>query len=202
MKPEILLQMLSTAGRLKDTTRHCDTPGGHRETVAEHSWRLALMAYWMKDEFPELDMDKVIRMCLIHDLGECFTGDIPVFLKTQADEGREEKLLNAWVNSLPEPFSTEMHRLYQEMDARQTPEAKLYKALDGLEALISHNESDISSWEPNEFDLQLRYAWDRMEFSPYLMALRQRVYQDSVEKIRQSEGSETGKSSFDSAFQQ
>ena len=70
MKPEILLEMLHTAEKLKDTTRHCYTSGGRHESVAEHSWRLALMAYWMKDEFPELDMDRVIRMCLIHDLGE------------------------------------------------------------------------------------------------------------------------------------
>ncbi|MCI6435813.1 MAG: HD domain-containing protein [Clostridiales bacterium] len=184
MEPTILLEMLHTAARLKDTTRHCDTPGGRRETVAEHSWRLALMAWWMKGEFPEVDMDKVIRMCLIHDLGECFTGDIPVFLKTQADEGREEQLLNAWVASLPEPVKGEMEALYREMEERVTVEARLYKALDGLEALISHNESDIASWEPNEYDLQLTYAFDRVQFSPWLTALREQIKQDSLDKIQ------------------
>ena len=186
MKPEILLSMLCTAGRLKDTTRHCYTSGGRHESVAEHSWRLALMAYWMKDEFPELDMDKVVRMCLIHDLGECFTGDIPVFLKKEADEAREDALLESWLDSLPEDISREMKALYTEMNERKTPEAKLYKALDGLEALISHNESDIATWQPNEYELQLKYAWDRMEFSPYLMEFRQLVYKDSVEKIEQA----------------
>ena len=187
MEPNIYLELLHTAARLKDTTRHCDTPGGRRETVAEHSWRLALMAFWLKDEFEDLDMDRVIRMCLIHDLGECFTGDIPVFLKTREDEGREDALLNQWLGTIPETLQKEMRQLYQEMELRQTPEAKLYKALDGLEALISHNESNIASWEPNEYDLQLQYAWDRMEWSPYLVALRERIYQDSVEKIRQAE---------------
>ena len=85
MEPLALLQALHTAEKLKDTTRHCYTSGGRHESVAEHSWRIALMAYWMRDEFPEADMDKVIRMCLIHDLGECFTGDIPTFRKTAAD---------------------------------------------------------------------------------------------------------------------
>ena len=51
------------------------------------------MAYWMEDEFPEVDINKVIKMCLIHDLGECFTGDIPCFKKTEADEETEENLL-------------------------------------------------------------------------------------------------------------
>ena len=186
MEPKQYLDMLHTAVRLKDTTRHCDTPGGHRETVAEHSWRLALMAFWLKDEFPELDMNRVVSMCLIHDLGECFTGDIPVFEKTTAHEAREEALLTAWVDALPEPVREEMGSLYQEMNQLKTPEAKLYKALDGLEALISHNESDISSWEPNEYDLQLTYALDRMQFSPYLVRLREQVRQDSLEKIRQA----------------
>ena len=96
MKPENLLEMLHTAGKLKDTTRHCYTPGGRHESVAEHSWRLALMAFWLRDEFPELDMNRVVQMCLIHDLGEAFTGDIPVFNKTEADEIREEQQLGGF----------------------------------------------------------------------------------------------------------
>ena len=57
MKPEELLQILHTAEKLKDTTRHCDTSGGRRESVAEHSWRLALLAFLLRDEFPALGMD-------------------------------------------------------------------------------------------------------------------------------------------------
>ena len=81
MEARRLIDALSVAERLKDATRHCYTSGGRHESVAEHSWRLALMAYWVSDEFPELDMAKVIKMCLIHDLGEAFTGDIPTFEK-------------------------------------------------------------------------------------------------------------------------
>ena len=183
MEPATLLDLLRTAGKLKDTTRHCYTPGGRHESVAEHSWRLALMAFWLRDEFPELDMNRVVQMCLIHDLGEAFTGDIPVFDKTAADEEREEQLLFAWVDNMPEPLRTDMQQLYREMEERATPEAKLYKALDGLEALISHNESDLSTWEPHEYDLQLTYAEDRMKFSPYMVALREQVKQDSLTKI-------------------
>ena len=76
MTPTELLAALHTAEKLKDTTRHCYTSGGRHESVAEHSWRIALMAFFLRDAFPEADMDKVARMCLIHDLGECFTGDI------------------------------------------------------------------------------------------------------------------------------
>ena len=178
-----LLNARTVAERLKDTTRHCYTSGGRHESVAEHSWRLALMAYWVSDEFPELDMNKVIKMCLIHDLGEAFTGDIPTFEKTAQDEQKETQLLFLWARSLPEPFGSEMCELYQEMDARKTPEAKLYKALDNLEAVIQHNESDIKTWLPNEYELNLTYANDKVLFSAYLIRLRELIRQNTQEKI-------------------
>ncbi len=181
------LAALHTAERLKDTPRHCYTSGGRRESVGEHSWRLALMAYWVSDEFPQADRDKLIRMCLIHDLGECFTGDIPTFQKTQADEDREARLLLDWVASLPEPYAAEMQALYAEMEARQTLEAKIYKALDNLEAVIQHNESALSTWAENEYELNQVYGADKVGFSPYLTALREVLRQETLDKI-QKEG--------------
>ena len=185
MEAHALLNALHTAERLKDATRHCYTSGGRHESVAEHSWRLALLAYWLHDDFPELDLNKVIRMCLIHDLGEAFTGDIPSFDKTQADENREEALLSAWVDSLPQPFRAEMTALYREMAARETPEAKLYKALDNLEAVIQHNESDLSTWTEREFSLNLDYGYDKAAWSPVLLALRDAVRSETEAKIEE-----------------
>lgn len=184
MEAEKLLQALHVAERLKDTTRHCYTSGGRHESVAEHSWRMTLMAYFVSDEFPELDMNKVIRMCLIHDLGEAFTGDIPTFQKTGSDEQKEESLLLSWTASLPEPFAGEMTALYREMAARETPEAKLYKALDNLEAVIQHNESDISTWLPLEYSLNMTYGNDKVAFSDYLRQLREVIRSETCEKIR------------------
>ena len=183
MEAHALLNALHTAERLKDATRHCYTSGGRHESVAEHSWRLALLAYWLRDDFPELDMDKVIRMCLIHDLGEAFTGDIPTFDKTRADEDREEALLFAWVEGLPAPFRGEMAALYREMAALETPEAKLYKALDNLEAVVQHNESDLSTWAENEFSLNLTYGFDKAAWSPILTALRNAVRAETEARI-------------------
>lgn len=183
MQPRELLNALTVAERLKDATRHCYTSGGRHESVAEHCWMMTLMAFLMKEEFPEADMDKVIRMCIIHDLGEAFTGDIPVFHKTAADEEKEEALLYGWVRSLPEEKAEEMLALYAEMEARETLEAKLYKTIDGLEAVIQHNFSDISTWLPNEYELNQTYAQDRVGFSPYLRELREEMRQDTLKKI-------------------
>jgi len=186
MEARTFLDVLSVAERLKDATRHSYTSGGRHESVAEHSWRAALMAYFLRDEFPEADMDKVIMMCLIHDLGECFTGDIPVFEKTKAHEDTEEKLLNDWVSSLPEPYASEMAALYQEMAERQTLEGKIYKAIDSLEAVIQHNEADLSTWTPNEYELNRKYAYDRVTFSEYMMGLREMIGQDTDKKLKKN----------------
>lgn len=179
-----LLETLHTINRLKDTTRHCYTPGGRHESVAEHSWRTTIMAYLMYDEFPDIDINKVIKMCLIHDLGEVFTGDIPTFYKTGKDEDKEANLLTDWVNSLPEPFSTEFSSLYEEMALLESKEAKLYKALDNLEAVISHNESDISTWIELEYSLNRTYGNDKVAFSEYLKKFRALACAETDEKLR------------------
>lgn len=186
MKPRKFLDILSVAQRLKDATRHCFTSGGRRESVAEHSWRAALMAFFLRDEFPDADMDKVIRMCLIHDLGEAFTGDIPSFDKTPTHEQTEQALLYRWVDSLPDRYASEMKALYEEMAARKTLEAKIYKAIDNLEAVIQHNESDLRTWIPLEYELNLTYGSDKVAFSPYLTELRELIREDTVHKLEQT----------------
>ena len=183
MNAREFLEILHVAERLKDTPRHCTTSKRRIESVAEHSWRVSLMAFLLKDEFPDVDTDKVVCMCLIHDLGECFTGDIPAFVKTDSDRKTEDELLGEWVSTLPEPFRTEMAALYQEMNERKTLEAKIFKAMDSLEALIQHNESDLSTWSANEFDLNMHYADDKVAFSPYLKALREQIREDTIAKV-------------------
>lgn len=166
MNSRELLNALSVAERLKDTTRHCYTSKGRHESVAEHSWMMTLMAFFMRDEFPDVDMDKVIRMCIIHDLGECFTGDIPTFDKKQVHEDIEENLLFNWIDTLPSYYAEEMKALYNEMTERKTVEAKIYKAIDSLEALIQHNASDLSTWIPKEYKLNLTYAIQSVPLHP------------------------------------
>ena len=177
------LDILHVAERLKDTPRHCTTTKRRTESVAEHSWRISLMAFLLRHEFPELDIDKVVDMCLIHDLGECFTGDIPTFIKTDDDREVEDSLLNRWVQSLPEELSKDIADLYKEMDAQKTKEAKLYKSLDKLEALIQHNESPLDTWAENEFELNKTYAFDTVAFSDWLTELRKAVLDDTLKKI-------------------
>ena len=177
------LDILHVAEKLKDTPRHCTTTQGRTESVAEHSWRVSLMALLLRREFPDVDIDRVVDMCLIHDLGECFTGDIPTFIKTDSDRSVEDSLLDQWVSSLPEEVSTELKSLYAEMEAQETKESRIYKALDKLEALIQHNESPLSTWSENEYELNKTYAFNTVEFSDWLTELRKEILQDTIDKI-------------------
>ena len=183
MKPVQLLDILTIAEKLKCNTRHCVTSSGRSESVAEHSWRTSLMAMLIQNEFPDADMNKVIRMCLIHDLGEAFTGDIPTFDKTLEDEHKEENVLMDWVQSFPQPEREEWMALFGEMNAMETKEAKIYKALDKMEAVIQHNESDISTWLPLEYDLQLQYGKENVQFSTYMKELKAEVDEITLKKI-------------------
>lgn len=88
------------------------------------------------------------------------------------------------MKTLPEPFDKEMAELYQEMEEQQTLEARIYKALDKLEALIQHNESDIKTWISLEYDLQMTYGNEQVKFSEYLTELRAKVREDSIQKIQ------------------
>lgn len=184
MKPAELLEFLAMAEKLKCNTRHSYTSSGRHESVAEHSFRLALMAYMVSDEVPETDTDKVIRMCLIHDLGEAITGDIPSFEKTDSDEAAEDSAVSGFVNQLPEYWKKQLGEMYSEMNELKTPEAKLYKALDKLEAVIQHNEADISTWLPLEYELQLTYGTEECSFNEYINSLRDEVRSVSEKKIK------------------
>lgn len=184
------LEIMHVAERLKDTMRHSWTSQGRRESVAEHSWRLTVMAWFMRDAFPEADSEKLMAMAALHDLGEAFTGDIPAFVKTDADRAEENAQMERWCGEVPAPYGEELRALFREMEEMESLEARIIKALDKLEALIQHNEADISTWLPLEYELNMTYGDQYVAFSEYLKSLRREILTDTVEKIRLDGGDE------------
>lgn len=186
MKPREYIDFLNRIEKLKCNTRHSWTSDGRHESVAEHCWRLGVMAMLCADEYPDVDIDKVIKMCLIHDLGESITGDIPAFNKNADDRIAEKKAVERLVSLLPETLQNEFYVLFSEMYDMNTAEAKLYKSLDNLEALISHNEADLATWLPNEYHDNLVYGQENCEWSDWTKALKEEIRIDSVRKIESS----------------
>ena len=187
MQPRELINFMTIAEKLKCNTRHSWTSTNRNESVAEHSWRLSLLTYLVQDEFPEADINKVIQMCIFHDLGEAITGDIPSFLKTKKDEDTEDKEMLQLLKELPSFYQEKLIALFQEMNELQTLEAKIYKALDKMEAIMQHNEADISTWIPIEYTANLEYGTENVKFSSYMKKLKKEIYDDSVKKLENAE---------------
>jgi len=183
MQPRELIDFLGIVGQLKNNTRHVWNEAGRQESVAEHCWRLSVMALLVAGEFPDVDINKVIKMCLIHDFGESLTGDIPSFNKTKQDEDNEDLAIAGLLKQLPKKISDEFTALFSEMSDMNTVEAKLFKALDKLEAILSHNESPLDTWLELEHTENLIYGDENVTFSTYLTELREELKNDSIRKI-------------------
>lgn len=181
--PEKLLGFLRTVGTLRDRLRHSWTKSGRPESVAEHSWRLALLALLVGREIEGIDRDRLIEMCLIHDLGETVTGDIPAFDKTDSDECAERAAVRALVASLPESQAGELTEMFEEIWERRTPESRLLDALDRLEAVISHNEADLSTWVAREYELNLVYGEQSCAPFATVRRMREIEHRKSMEKL-------------------
>ena len=187
MEPKVYIDFLTTIEKCKCYTRHSWTSSGRHESVAEHSWRLAVMALLCKDEYPDLDISKVVQMCLIHDFGEAITGDIPSFYKTENHEQQEQQAIKSLLAKLPPNTASQLEKLYDEMNALQTPESKLYKALDNMEAVLSHNEAPLSTWIAREYEENLIYGAENAAWSEWTKLLRQQLKTDSLKKLNQKE---------------
>ena len=183
MEEQKLLEFLSLAEKLKCNTRHSWTSNGRQESVAEHTYRLMVFAWLVKDEFPDYDMNRVMQLCLFHDLGEAVTGDVPAFIKTEDDEKTEEDALMQITSMLPEERKAELAGLFREVLQKETKESKLVQALDKLEAVIQHNEAAIDTWLPLEYNLQFNYGQEQTKGIPYMKKLRERVFRETLEKI-------------------
>ena len=177
-----ILAFLRTAERLKTTTRSGWTTAGAQETVAAHSWRLTLMAAVLADWFPGIDLARLLRICLVHDLGEALRGDIPAPAQTPgsgkaADERAD--LLEV-LGPLPARLRDELAGLWDEYEAALTPEARLAKGLDKLETILQHTQGA----NPADFDYRFNLGYGRQYTAahPVLAALRERLDRATKER--------------------
>ena len=193
MDPDALqgtLEFLRSAERLKNVTRSAYTSEGQPESVAEHTWRLCLMALVFHDAFPGVDFARLIRICIIHDLGEALGGDIPAPLQAAGGKaGEEREDLLRLLEPLPEHTRRQITTLWDEYEAAATPEARLAKALDKLETILQHNQGR----NPADFDYRfnLAYGAGYTAEPPLVARVRALLDEETEMRARQQEGAAT-----------
>lgn len=182
------LSFIKEMEQLKNVTRTAWTSDGHRESTAEHTWRLSLLAGLMLNEFPGLDGKKVLLMALVHDIGELYDGDISAAeLPDSVLKYKEEsEAVQRAVSLLDQPLRTQITELWEEYEKGETEEARLVKALDKAETIIQHNQGQ----NPTDFDYEFNLDYGKTLFkgSEILEDLRTRIdaeTQQSIEKKRQ-----------------
>jgi len=168
-----LLEFLNHSEMLKNTLRSAWTSTGRKESVAEHTWRLCMMILVFEDHFPEIDVLKLLKICLIHDIGEIIGGDIPAVNQIPGIDKsiQEKKDLLVLLKPLPLRLQNEFVNLWDEYERASSPEAKIAKAFDKLETILQHNQG----MNPKDFDytFNLGYGKEYTELNSLTQTIRQ-----------------------------
>ncbi|MDF1503064.1 HD domain-containing protein [Roseisolibacter sp. H3M3-2] len=167
-----ILDFLRAAEALKTAPRSGHTSAGERESVAEHTWRLCLMALVLHPHFPGVDLGRLLGICVVHDLGEAVGGDVPAPEQAaRGGKGGDERAdLLALAAPLPPARRDALVALWDEYEAGATPEARLAKGLDKLETILQHTQGR----NPPDFDYRFNLGYGRAwtDGDPVLAALR------------------------------
>ena len=147
---EAQMAFLNEADRLKSVQRATRLHDNSRfENSAEHSWHIALYAMVLKDHAPKgCDIDRVIKMLLIHDIVEIDAGDAPIHGNHDPQEMQAKELAAAdrLFNLLPEDQATEFRALWDEFEQAETPDAKFAKAIDRIPSPLANMANGGGSW--------------------------------------------------------
>ena len=182
-----VIRFIKEIENLKSVTRTAWTKTGRRESTAEHSWRLAMLLMVLREDFKDLDIDKAIKMSLVHDLGELYDGDISAKLQNDNDNKAEmeEKAMRRKLTTLPDGISEKIYDLWKEYNECCTKEAKLVKAMDKLETIVQHNQGD----NPEDFDYEFNLQYGKQYFmdNEILEYMRYIIDEDTKESVKLKE---------------
>ena len=181
------VEFIKEIEKLKSVTRFNRTLDGRFENSAEHSWQGAIAAMVLQDYYPEkLNMEKVMFLLLIHDLGEINAGDTWVFddeKKVHAHD-REFASIEKTMSLLPEEKYLNMKNLWLEFEKGQSAEARYARVIDALVPLINHIEVSELNYNPDNISADM--VLDKKKFikseSEELWKLTEDLIQESVER--------------------
>jgi putative hydrolases of HD superfamily len=182
-----IIDFLRASEALKTQTRSGYTSAGEPESVAEHTWRMCLMALVLHGSFPDVDFARLVKICIVHDLGEAIGGDVPAPEQQSRPEGKaadERRDLLQLIAPLPPALRGEVTDLWDEYEEARSPEAKLAKALDKLETILQHTQGK----NPPDFDYRfnLMYARQFTAEPPLIATLRAILDEATEQRAQQS----------------
>jgi putative hydrolase of HD superfamily len=188
-KIQTIIKVLKLAERLKFELRHSYTSSGRQESVAEHTWRMALMAVLIEPLLKQkVDTAKLLKMIIIHDLVEAEAKDVSALdvlrnpqIKLLKIE-RERKAIENLRAMLTDTNGQEIYDLFYEFENKGTYEAKVANALDKLEVQLQHNDADISTWEEIEYDMCFMMS-KHTEFDETIQLLKVLIEQEAELKM-------------------
>ena len=185
-----ILKVLTLAERLKFELRHSYTSSGRQESVAEHTWRMSLMAVLIEPLLKQkVDTVRLLKMIIIHDLVEAEARDVSALdvlrnpsIKIQKIE-REKQAIENLRSALEDTNGQEIYDLFYEFENKDTYEAKVANALDKLEVQLQHNHADLSTWEEIEYDMC--YMMDKhVLFDETLFELKKQIEDAAEQKMK------------------
>ena len=172
--------------RLKSVLRRTSLlDGSRRENTAEHSWQIALMAVLLAEYAdPQVDINRVVMMLLVHDLVEIDAGDTFIYDEqaraTQAD--RERRAADRIFGLLPQGQGQRLRALWQEFETRESPEARFASAIDRLQPLLTNYFTQGDTWKESGVIQEQVIARNQLIglSSPQLWAYAQELIKDAV----------------------
>ena len=190
------IQFIIEIDKLKQVLRQTLlTDGSRQENSAEHSWHIAIMAILLAEYAAEaVDVLRVIKMLLIHDLVEIDAGDTFCYdLKGNEDKAAREALAATRLfGLLPEEQGVELRSLWEEFEAQETPNARFAAALDRIQPLLHNQQTQGGTWRIHGIgqDQVMRRMHPVVDGAPALWPLVEKVIEDSVEAGYLSPGTE------------
>lgn len=186
-----ILAFVHLAEGEKEALNHVWTSGGRQDSSAEHSWRISVMAILLAPYLKEkVDMERVLKMVAIHDLAKVVTGNVLAQVYDYDEKVKEdaqtakEKATDELLKELPEKLGTELYELWEEHEEQKTPEAVFVKSLGKMEVRIQHNESDLKTWNEDEYPRALFAADKYCQFDEAIKLFNELVKVESAKKLQ------------------
>ncbi len=187
MEDKRLLQIINFLKEIegfKTLYRMIHLERGRMESDAEHTWHLCMFALLLRNEVScELNLEKVFKLALLHDLPELYAGDTYAFdeegKKTKAL--REEKAATELFSILPEDLRNELHALFLEYESLASPEARFVKAIDKIQPILSSVKTDGLTWKENKTDKETvsNYGTEYIAFDEALKIIHKELLNEA-----------------------